>query len=87
MNRKLRKRRLLLIVVSLAIVVGASFPFLMSASCLTRQQTSAEQNALISLRNMTRGNVLPAEDAVAALESQVATNESSGPRTDSSRKN
>jgi tetratricopeptide (TPR) repeat protein len=70
MNRKLRKRRLLLIVVSLAIVAGASFPFLMSASCLTRQQTPAEQNALISLRNMTRGNVLPAEDAVASLESQ-----------------
>lgn len=71
MNRKLRKRRLILIVVSLAIVAGASFPFLMSASCLTRQQTSAEQNALVSLRNMTRGNVLPAEDAVAAIESQV----------------
>jgi soluble lytic murein transglycosylase len=70
MYRKLRKRRLLLIVIGLTIVVGASFPFLMSASCLTRQQTSAEQNALISLRNMTRGDVLPAEDAVAAIENQ-----------------
>lgn len=70
MNRKLRKRRLLLIVASLAIVAGASFPFLMSASCLTRQQTSAEQNALVNLRSMTRGNVLPAEDAVAAIEAQ-----------------
>jgi len=70
MNRKLRKRRLLLIVISLAIVAGASFPFLMSASCLTRQQTPAEQNALVSLRNMTRGNVLPSEEVVAAIESQ-----------------
>jgi len=70
MYRKLRKRRLLLIVIGLTIVVGASFPFLMSASCLTRQQTSAEQNALINLRNMTRGDVLPAEDAVAAIENQ-----------------
>ncbi|HSE33857.1 MAG TPA: transglycosylase SLT domain-containing protein [Pyrinomonadaceae bacterium] len=70
MYRKLRRRRLLLIVISLTIVIGASFPFLMSASCLTRQQTSAEQNALTNLRNMTRGDVLPAEDAVAAIESQ-----------------
>jgi peptidoglycan lytic transglycosylase len=67
---KLVKRRVLLVVVGLAIVAGASFPFLMSASCLTRQQTPAEQKALESLRNMTRGNVIPAEDAVAAIESQ-----------------
>jgi soluble lytic murein transglycosylase len=78
MNRKLRKRRLLLIVVSLAIVAGASFPFLMSASCLTRQQTSAEQNALVNLRNMTRGNILPAEDAVAAIESQYPRTKAAG---------
>src|SRR6476659_1987846 len=70
MCRKLRKRRLLLIVIGLTIVAGASFPFLMTASCLTRQQTSAEQNALNNLRSMTRGNVLPAEDAVAAIENQ-----------------
>ena len=70
MYRKLRKRRLLLIVIGLTIVGAASFPFLMTASCLTRQQTSAEQNALNNLRNMTRGNVLPAEDAVAAIENQ-----------------
>jgi len=64
------KRRLLLVVIGLVIVAGASFPFLMSASCLTRQQTPAERRALESLRNMTRGNVMPAEDAVAAIESQ-----------------
>jgi soluble lytic murein transglycosylase len=70
MYRKVVKRRLLLFILCLTIVVGASFPFLLSASCLTRQQTSAEQNALASLRNMTRGDVLPAETAVAAIESQ-----------------
>src|SRR5262245_20976455 len=70
MYRKLHKRRLLLIVIGLTIVIGASFPFLMTASCLTRQQASAEQNALNNLRSMTRGNVLPAEDAVAAIENQ-----------------
>ena len=67
---KLVKRRLLLVVAGLVIVAGASFPFLMSASCLTRPQTPAEQRALETLRNMTRGDVLPAEDAVAAIESQ-----------------
>ena len=42
----------------------------MSASCLTRQQTPAEQRALDSLRNMTRNDVLPAEDVVAGIENQ-----------------
>lgn len=42
----------------------------MSASCLTRPQTPAEQRALESLRNMTRGDVMPSEEAVAAIESQ-----------------
>jgi soluble lytic murein transglycosylase len=74
----MRKRRLLLVVVTLAIVAGASFPFLMSASCLTRQQTAAEQNALTNLRNMTRGDVLPAENVVAAIESQFPRTKAAG---------
>jgi hypothetical protein len=47
-----------------------SLPFLMSASCLTRQQLPAEQRALETLRNMTRNDVLPSEDAVVAIENQ-----------------
>ena len=42
----------------------------MSASCLTRQQLPAEQRALETLRSMTRNDVLPSEDAVAAIENQ-----------------
>ncbi len=42
----------------------------MSASCLTRQQLPAEQRALDTLRTMTRNDVLPSEDAVAAIENQ-----------------
>src|SRR6266542_3856500 len=70
MARRLGKRRLSLILIGLAIVVGASLPSFMTASCLTRQQTPAEVRALENLRAMTRGGVLPAEDVVARIESE-----------------
>ena len=66
---KLGKYRLTLIVIGIAVVVGASLPAFMTASCLTRQQTPAELRALEGLRAMTRGGVLPAEDVVARIES------------------
>ena len=66
---KLGKYRLTLLVIGIAIVVGASLPAFMTASCLTRQQTPAELRALESLRAMTRGGVLPSEDVVARIES------------------
>ena len=64
------KHRLLFVFVGVALLAAASLPFLMSASCLTRPQTLGEHKALDSLRNMTRNDVLPAEDAVAAIENQ-----------------
>ena len=64
------KHRLLLVSVAIALVGLVSLPFLMSASCLTRQQLPAEQRALDTLRSMTRNDVLPSEDAVLALENQ-----------------
>jgi soluble lytic murein transglycosylase len=64
------KHRLLLVFLGLAIVAGTSLPFLMSASCLTRQQTPGEQRALETLRSMTRGDVLPSEDVVSGIETQ-----------------
>ena len=64
------KRRFLLIFLGVALIAAVSLPFLMSASCLTRQQTPAEQRALESLRRMTRNDVLPSEDVVAGIESQ-----------------
>src|SRR5882724_6062647 len=66
----LQKHRFLLIVIGLVIIAGASLPTFMTASCLTRQQTPAEQKALESLRNMTRGDVLPSEDVVARIETE-----------------
>lgn len=65
-----REHRALLIAVGLLIVSGLTFAPFLSASCSTRQQmTTGEQKALDTLRNMTRGGVLPAEDAVARIES------------------
>ena len=66
---KLGKYRLTLLVIGIAVVVGASLPAFMTASCLTRQQTPAELRALEGLRTMTRGGVLPSEDVVARIES------------------
>ena len=68
-GRKLGEYRFVLILIGLVIVALASLPTFLTASCLTRQQ-SAEQKALDNLRNMTRGDVLPAEDVVAGIESQ-----------------
>ena len=70
MFSKLSKHRFFLIIVGLAIVIGASLPSFMTASCLTRLQTPAETKALENLRAMTRGGVLPSEDVVARIESQ-----------------
>lgn len=64
------KHRLVFIFAGVALLVVASLPFLMSASCLTRPQTLGEQKALETLRSMTRNDVLPSEDAVAGIENQ-----------------
>lgn len=64
------KHRLVFIFIGVALVAGASLPFLMSASCLTRTQTPGEQTALDNLRSMTRNDVLPAETAVADIENK-----------------
>jgi len=67
--KKLGKYRLTLILIGLAVVIGASLPAFMTASCLTRQQTPAEIKALEGLRTMTRGGVVPSEEVVARIES------------------
>ena len=64
-----RRSRLILIVTGIAVVIGASLPAFLPASCLTRQQTAAEIRALDNLRALTRGDVLPSEDVVAKIES------------------
>src|SRR5713226_2833255 len=70
MKVNFRKHHIIFIIIGLVIIVGASLPPFMTASCLTRQQTPAEIRALENLRAMTRGGVLPAEEVVARIESQ-----------------
>jgi soluble lytic murein transglycosylase len=65
-----KKHRLVFIFIGVALVAVASLPFLMSASCLTRTQTLGEQQALDTLRSMTRNDVLPAENVVAEIENK-----------------
>ena len=78
MVRKFNKRRLILVLVGVSVLVGASFSPFIIVSCLTRQQTSAEVKALETLRAMTRGGVLPTEDAVARIESDFPRTKAAG---------
>lgn len=68
MNINFRKHRLVLVIIGLVVVAGLSVSPLLSASCSTHQGSQGEPKALESLRNMTRGGQLPAEDAVARIE-------------------
>lgn len=65
-----RKHRLAFIVAFLATGIGALGPLFLIAGCRTLQQTPQELKARETLRAMTRGEVLPAEDAVARIESE-----------------
>ncbi len=65
----LRKHRFAYLVAGMAAVIVAVFPLFFSASCRSLQQTAGELKARESLRLMTRGGVLPSEDAVARIES------------------
>jgi soluble lytic murein transglycosylase len=76
--RRLGKRRLILILIGLAVIIGTSLPPFMIASCLTRQQTPAEIRALENLRAMTRGGVLPSEDLVARIERDYPRTKAAG---------
>jgi soluble lytic murein transglycosylase len=64
-----RKHRFAFIVLGLIAAVGVIAPLFLIAGCRTLQQTPQEVKARETLRAMTRGGVLPAEDAVARIES------------------
>lgn len=80
MTFNFRKHRLTLIIIGLVVVIGASITPFMSASCSTRRaaEPSGEAKALEQLRNMTRGGVMPAEDAVARIESGYPNTKAAG---------
>src|SRR5438477_12393037 len=65
----LRQHRLLFIFMSLSTIFAALAPLFLIAGCRTLQQTPPELKARETLRAMTRNGVLPAEDAVALIES------------------
>jgi soluble lytic murein transglycosylase len=64
-----RRHRLLFILMSFSTIIAACAPLFLIAGCTSLQQTPQELKARETLRAMTRGNVLPAEDAVARIES------------------
>src|SRR5437773_11334740 len=63
-----RKHRFAFMLMSLSIVITALVPLFLIAGCHTLQQTPQELKARETLRAMTRGGVLPAEDAVARID-------------------
>src|SRR5947209_1180217 len=66
----LRKHRSAFILMSLSSTIFVALaPLFLVASCRSLQQTSQELKARETLRAMTRGGVMPAEDAVARIES------------------
>ncbi|MDX6384068.1 MAG: soluble lytic murein transglycosylase, partial [Blastocatellia bacterium] len=64
-----RKHRFAFIVAGLVVAIGVIAPLFLIGGCHTLQQTSQELQARETLRSMTRGGVLPGEDAVARIES------------------
>src|SRR5207248_2195737 len=64
----LRKHRFAFILMSLSTIFVALAPLFLIASCRPLQQTPPELKARETLRTMTRGGVLPSEDAVAQIE-------------------
>src|SRR6266404_2130728 len=64
----LRKHRFAFILLGLIAAAGVVAPLFLIAGCRTLQQTPQELKARETLRAMTRGGVLPGEDAVARIE-------------------
>ncbi|HJZ81264.1 MAG TPA: transglycosylase SLT domain-containing protein [Pyrinomonadaceae bacterium] len=63
-----RKHRFTFILMSLSTIVVALAPLFLVASCRPLQQSPPELKARETLRSMTRGGVLPAEDVIAKME-------------------
>jgi len=68
----IRKHRFAFVLLSLSTIVAAVAPLFLIAGCRALQQTPQELKARETLRAMTRGGVLPSEDAVARIESDYA---------------
>src|SRR5438067_6256619 len=67
----LRKHRFAFLLMSLSTIFVAVMPLFLITSCQSLQQTPQELRARETLRAMTRGGVLPGEDAVARIENDL----------------
>src|SRR2546425_6784510 len=64
----LRRHRVAFFLMSLSTIAAIVAPLFLITSCQSLEQTPPELKARETLRAMTRGGVLPAEDAVARIE-------------------
>src|SRR6184192_1062445 len=67
----LRQHRFAFFLMSLSTIAAIVAPLFLITSCQSLQQTPQELKARETLRAMTRGGVLPAEDAVARIENDL----------------
>ena len=72
------KQRLILIVLGVAVALGATVPAFLTASCFTQQNTPAELKAIENLRSQTRRNQLPADEVVARMEAEFPRTRAAG---------
>src|SRR5262245_58712869 len=64
----IRKYRFTFFLMSFSTIIAIVAPLFLITSCQNLQQTPQELKARETLRTMTRGGVLPAEDVVAKIE-------------------
>ncbi|HEX4899470.1 MAG TPA: tetratricopeptide repeat protein, partial [Pyrinomonadaceae bacterium] len=72
------KQRFILISLAVAVVLGATLPAFLTASCFTHQNTPAELKALENLRSQTRRGQLPAEEVVTRIEAEFPRTKAAG---------
>jgi soluble lytic murein transglycosylase len=72
------KPRFILILLGVAVLIGATVPAFLTASCFTQQNTPAEIKALENLRSQTRRDQLPADEVVARIEADFPRTKAAG---------
>lgn len=72
------KQRFIIVLFGVALVVGATVPAFLTASCFTHQQTAAERKALETLRAQTRRGQLPPDEVAARIESEFPRTKAAG---------
>jgi len=66
-----RRHRFAFLLMSLSTIIAVVAPLFLISSCQSLQQTPQELKARETLRSMTRGGVLPADNVVARIENDL----------------